>query len=315
MQKLVSRLKKRLRKKSLENKMQDCLLFLELKYPFDLVNQRLSLKCQSLSTYLQIVLKDIYPSLDSYLSDIRILKFASWKESLSKKIYKTYLLEGIYPSVLFLAYVFLLLIYSYVFLPSVTSMLSDLSTESSLLAHMSFQLSLHGGFMFLILILLLFVFYIYKSKDLRVILFLKLHQHNVYKPIKLLWTHHFVLYFRAFYEEGLDTKTILDLIRKIPSPLPASWLAYHLDANFMEGKRWELDYLDDFFSLRIQQTDDFHSTMKALDDFIFMSEQEINRYFHAFIRTLKGGISLCLIAMITLYYQTLYLPLTILQTL
>lgn len=315
MQKLLFRVKKRLRTKSLESKMQDCFLFLDLKYPFYKVNHRLNLECDSLSEYLSIILKDVYPSLKKYLSDIKILKFANWKESLNKKISKSYLLEGIYPTVLFISYGFLLLVYAYVFLPSVRSMLIDLSSESVALKNMSFQLNIHWSLLCILLLFIVLIFYVFKNKDLRVILFLKLHNKRFYKPIKLIWTHNFVLYYRAFYEDGLDTKAILDLIRSIPSPLAASWLSYHLDANFSEGKLWELDYLDDFFTLRIEQANDFDSTMKALDDFLLMSEQEIDRYFNGLIRILKGGISLCLIAMITLYYQTLYLPLTILQTL
>lgn len=315
MQKLVLKVKRRLRRKYLKSKVEDCFLFLDLSYPFKDVKQRLNLDCDSLSEYLEQILGHVYFSLKDHLSDMKILKFAHWKNSLNKKINKTYLYEGIYPTVLFLAYGFLLIIYTFVFLPSVSGMMNDLSADSVSLKHMAFQLRLHWLFLLFILIILFLIFYLLKNDDLRLILFIKLHQKRFYKPVKLLWTHHFVLYFRTFYEEGLDTKTILDLIREIPSPLAASWLSYHLDANFFDGNKWELDYLDDFFSLRIQQSHDYHAILQALDDFLFMSEQEIDRYFNTLIRSLKGGISLCLIAMITLYYQTLYLPLTILQTL
>lgn len=315
MQNLSLKLKMILKRRSLKNKIDDCFLFLDLSYPFAEVNKRLNLRCRNLQEYLQIVLREEYIPLRKHLSDIKILKFIHWRDALDKKVNKTYFVEGIYPTVLMIAYGFLVLIYTYVFLPSVASMMNDLSASNAILNQMKIQLKVHW-FLIIFLFLVLFLsFYLLKSHDLRVILFLKLHKTRLYRPIKLIWTHHFVLYYKTFYQEALDTRNILSLIREIPSPLPASWLSYHVNASFLEGKHWELDYLDEFFVLRIQVCNDFESIRKALDEFILMSEQEINRYFNYLIKTMKGGISLCLIAMITLYYQTLYLPLTILQTL
>lgn len=315
MRKLLLKLKMRLKRRYLKSKVDDCFLFLDLAYPFSEVNQRLNLSCSSLTEFLKIVLGEGYVPLRKHLSDIKILKFIHWKESLNEKVNKTYIYEGIYPTILLIAYGFLLIIYTYLFLPSVTSMMSSLSTSNPMIVQMEVQLKIHWFLIAILFAILVLVIYLYRNKDLRVIMFLKLHHTKLYKPIKLIWTHHFVLYYKTFYQETIDTKSILDLIRNIDSPLPASWLSYHVNQSFLEGRHWELDYLDDFFVFRIQVCREFEEINKALDDFIFMSEQEINRYFNYFIKSMKGGISLCLIAMITLYYQTLYLPLTILQTL
>ena len=315
MQNLLLRLKMKLKRRYLKSKVDDCFLFLDLAYPFNEVNKRLNLSCNSLSEFLEIVLGDGYFPLKEHLSDIKILKFIHWKDSLSDKVNKTYFFEGIYPTVLFIAYAFLLLIYTYVFLPSVSSMMSSLSENNPVILKLKVQLNFHWILITFLFAILILVIYLFKNKDLRVIMFLKFHLTKLYRPVKLIWTHHFVLYYKTFYQEALDTKSILDLIRSIDSPLPASWLSYHVDESFLNGKYWELDYLDDFFVLRIQVCSEFEEINKALDEFILMSELEINRYFNYFIKSMKGGISLCLIAMITLYYQTLYLPLTILQTL
>lgn len=309
------RMKEQYRKRYLKSKVKDCFLFLDLAYPFPEVNKRLKLDCDSLRHYLETVLGQTYHALQEHLSDFKILKFIHWKDSLNEKITKSYLYEGIYPSVLILAYAFLLLVYSFVFLPSVDSMMQDLSVSNGLLKSLSAQLYLHWFLIVLFLLLIAMIFYFLRNNDLRVLLYLKLHQTRFYQPVKLWWTHQFALYYKTFYEEGLDTKTILNLIRELPSSLAASWLAYHVDLSFLEGKQWQLDYLDPFFVLRLEVCHDYQEILEALNQFLLMSEMELDRYFNLFIKTMKGGVSLCLIAMITLYYQTLYLPLSILQTL
>ena len=58
----------------------------------------------------------------------------------------------------------------------------------------------------------------------------------------------------------------------------------------------------------------FEPEIKSGQDVLF-AEKQINNKFHKFIKIMKGGICLLIISIIKIYYQSLYLPLQIIQSL
>lgn len=314
MHKLQLKMKRKLKKKYLKSKLEECYIFLNLNFKFDNVNERLKLNCDSLEHYLSSILSNEYYEIKKYLNDFKILKFLNWKDSLSKKIKKTYLYEGVYPTILVIAYIFLLFIFTYVFYPSIGNVITDLNGSEQTLKPILTQMKFHWFMIgFIILSIILFV-YLFRNNDLRVLIYSKLHNLKIYENIKIIWTYNFVLYYKILYEEGLDTKTIFELIKDISCPLSAFWLSYHIDLSFQNGTNWKVKYLDEFFVIKMEQSIDRKTVLNTLNEYLVFAENQINRKFNVLIKIIKGGICLCLIMMITLYYQTLYLPLTIFQT-
>ena len=276
---------------------------------------KLNLKTDSLDDFLFLILGDEFRIMNQYLSNLKILNFITWKKRLKNSLFKEYIYEGLYPSILFLSYLALVLIYKFSFSLSISNLINDLNPALNELNKINRIVNAHCFFLIFITLFALIATYTLSKNDLRVLLFIKMHNLNCFSQIKMTWTYLFVLYYRLLYTEGLDTQSIFTLLSKLNLPLPVSWLAYHLEDSFSKGNNWNIDYLDDVFLLKIQQCLNYEEVLKCLDSYVLFAEKQINNKFHKLIKIMKGGICLLIISIIKIYYQSLYLPLQIIQTL
>ncbi|WP_159519364.1 hypothetical protein [Erysipelothrix urinaevulpis] len=274
----------------------------------------MKLNVENLTDYL-LSINQQSEDLLKVLDALTLLHFYQWKQSFHEKLQKEYLLKGLYPSLLLFAYLLLILVYKLSFFPKVLDILGQDINGSFMVTRLNCRANLHILNLVFITVILGCLIYISKAKDLRVMLYIRFHKTKLYQSVKSYWSFTFTLYYLSLYRSGLDSTTIYQVLSMMAIPLPAQWLNSQLEHSYLKGKPWDIEYLDDFLRYTIEQSNTKKELIQNLEKYLDTTIVVLNKKFSRCILFLKGVIIFWIIALISIYYQSIYLPLQILQTL
>ena len=297
----------------MKQKSEHLLIYLEAKIPFHKANENLKLQCDSLKDYLSFTAPQYLQYLEKQLSLLDILSIQVYQAKFKKALHKKALEQILYPFVLFLIYCVMVCFYKFYFVNELSTLLIEAKGSLVRLKGLQRFMTIHLFLIIIIVMSLVLFFFIYKSKDLFIMLVLKLNHAFKQNFITLFSTYQFIQYYYIFYQKGVDTKHTLNILRLASFPITCRWLAYHLEDSFQSGYGWETSYLDPNLSLFMIDTisrnkviHNFEQYLEFTQEILMLKLRRLSVYF-------KGFVFILLAQVIFVYYQSLYLPLTILE--
>lgn len=312
---LKSKLVKFYNGKYLKQKSELLLVYLEAQIPFEIANKDLKLKCESLHDFLHRCSPDFFDNLKDDISLIDILYIQVYQEKLKKDFNKQFLSLTLYPLVLYFVYVAMNLFYKFVFSKEIETMLIQMGGNISQFNKLKTINTLHCIGLIVTLIFFLMMLFVYKHKDLMTIFIIKLNRILSQNVIRTLMSYKFIQYFNLFYRKGVDTKHTLTLLRAKSFDSSLRWLAYHMEHSFQKGEAWHCVYLDQSLQLFLMNASSKDLVMQGFDAYLNFSKEKLSLSFKRYNMLFKTFVFFLLAQTIFIYYQSLYLPLTILEAL
>lgn len=272
----------------------------------------LKLQCSSLRMYLEITAKVFLDYVDS-INLLDMLYIQVYQEKLKKKLHQQAMQQFLYPLVLLLFYIALVFFYRLIFSPELSALIASMQKDTVMIRKLNRLVNVHLGLILFLLAIIIVFYIIYRQKDLFVLLLVRLNNIKKHNILTKVSSYQFIQYFYLFYRKGVDTKHILSLLRLRSFPVSCRWLAYHLEQSFQQGKGWQVAYLDPNLLLFMYEAG---SKAKIEDNFaryLQFTESVLSLKLKRLSLLFKGFVFILLIQIIFIYYQSLYLPLSILE--
>lgn len=262
--------------------------------------------------YLEITAKVFLEYVDS-INLLDMLYIQVYQEKLKKKLHQQSMQQFLYPFVLLLFYIALVLFYRMIFSQELSALIASMQKDTYMIKKLNRLVNVHLGLILFLLVFVILFVIIYRQKDLYILLLVRLNSIKKHNILTKISSYQFVQYFYLFYRKGVDTKHTLSLLRLNSFPVSCRWLAYHLEQSFQQGKGWHVPYLDPNLLLFMYETgskakieDNFSRYLQFTESVLALKLKRLSLFF-------KGIVFILLIQIIFIYYQSLYLPLSILE--
>lgn len=272
----------------------------------------LKLQCSSLRMYLEITAKVFLDYVDS-INLIDMLYIQVYQEKLKKKLHQQSMQQFLYPFVLMLFYIALVFFYRMIFSQELSALIASMQQDTIMIRRLNRIVNVHVGFIFFLFVLVVVFYIIYRQKDLYILLLVRLNSIKKHNILTKISSYQFVQYFNLFYRKGVDTKHILNLLRLRSFPVSCRWLAYHLEQSFQQGKSWQVAYLDPNLLLFMYESGSKAKIEENFARYLHFTESVLSLKLKRLSLLFKGFVFFLLIQIIFIYYQSLYLPLSILE--
>ena len=280
---------------------------------FDDVKSIFNLPFDTLETYLASLTNLIIHEASMVQNLNFYLRFDSFQIQLKQELGSRLL----YPSFLIILSFILTLFFVHPFAPSILEMLSDFSIKTRYLNILYRTVWVIKYIqMFLILSFIILIFFLIQ-KNTKTIFYIRFHHFRFMHLIRNYISMRFAFVYRYLLQEGLNTQEILMMMKKSEGISDIKWLAYHVEAQLIEGKGlidgFSLSYFDPMFIIYLKDGYYTENLKDSLENYLNLVLDVIKAQAKNLIFVIKSFVYLYILFMIIIYYIFLFQPLSMME--
>ena len=286
---------------------------------FEIINERLKngdLFEEVIFDYLNRSYKKYYHNFSLYMPFDKVIKMINQIAQQQKVIKEQLIKPIIYPVFVFLmAFVGLIIFYFYAF-----DLLIGFVSGLNLDLHNLYNLKIISGIVILcviiIFVMIVVIILFVTQKKYIVLSYILINRYINIGILKKWLTYKFMLYYKVFLDNGLNTREILSLMGSFDDQL-INFLAYHVRILLEKGHNMEDSighpYLDNYLQRYIKLANYSDNLIKIIGDYLHKIENEFLRFIKK-VALITQLVSYSIIGFIIIFiYQIIMLPIKLIE--